>query len=252
MAIVVQPLRFLGSACWLVWRAARGITVRFWRDDPLVYRATAAAISRSVWRQLPMIAAISALIGALTGILAGQVLNVYRAEILVIATMTEALFRQIVPLVIGIFASGSTAVDLASRIGAMRLANEIEALESMGNDSAAFVLGPALAGIILAGPPHLVIGAVVSLFTAGFTVVATANIGWHDLYTLTLTDRSGLALLAGLGKVMVYSLIAFAVGAGIGSRPVRVPSDIGARAGEAFRTGLLGILAAATLWEALA
>ncbi|CAH0498155.1 ABC transporter permease [Novosphingobium sp. CECT 9465] len=252
MATVIEPVRFLGTACWLVWRAARGITVRCWHDDPLVYGATAVAISRSVWRQLPMIAAISALIGALTGILAGQVLNVYRAELLVLAAMTEALFRQIVPLVIGIFASGSTAVDLASRIGAMRLANEIEALESMGNDSAAFVLGPALAGIVLAGPPHLIVGAAVSLLAAGLTVVATANIGWHDLYILTLTDRSGVALLAGLGKVMVYSLIAFAVGAAIGAQPVRVPSDIGARAGQAFRTGLLAILAAATLWEAFA
>lgn len=252
MAFLMRPVRFVGLASWLTWRAARGIVERFWRNDPLVHGATAAALARSIWRQLPMIAAISALSGALTGILAAQVLDVYRAELLVIATMTEALFRQIVPLVIGIFASGSTAVDLASRIGAMRLANEIEALESMGTDPAAFVLGPALAGVIAAGPPHLVVGAGVSLLTAGTTVTAMANIGWHDLYTLALTDRSGFALLTGLGKVMVYSVIAFAVGAVVGSRAVRVPSDIGARSGEAFRTGLLAILATAAVWEALA
>ncbi|MBA4353969.1 MAG: ABC transporter permease [Novosphingobium sp.] len=245
------PLRFIGSACWLVWRAARGVAIRFWQGDPLVYTATAAAISQSMWRQLPMIAAMSALIGALTGILAGQVLNVYKAELLVLAAMTDALFRHILPLVIGIFASGSTAVDLASRMGAMRLANEIEALESMGNDSAGFVLGPALVGVMIANPPQLAVGAIVSLVTANLTVAATANIGWHDLYTLTLTDRSGLALLAGLGKTTLFSMVAFATGAAIGSRPVRVPADIGARAGEAFRIGLLAILGTATLWVAL-
>lgn len=251
MAAMTGPLRFVGLACWLSWRAARGIVTRCWREDPLVYAATASAIKQSLWRQLPMVAAMAALIGALTGILAGQVLNVYKADLLVMASMTDALFRHILPLVIGIFASGSTAVDLASRMGAMRLANEIEALECMEHDPAAFVLGPTLAGVMIANPPQLAVGAVISLLAANVTVSATANIGWHDLYTLTLTDRSGLALLTGLAKTTLFSLVAFAVGATIGSRPVRVPADIGKHAGEAFRTGLLAVLATATAWVAL-
>jgi hypothetical protein len=55
-----------------------------------------------------------------------------------------------------------------------------------------------------------------------------------------------------MAKALLFAVIAFGVGAAVGSQPVRVPADIGQRAGRAFTIGLLAIFTAAALWVGLA
>ena len=252
MALIGPSLRSIGTAVWLVWRAARGIWLRCWQRDPLAVPGLAQAIARFVWGPLPTIAALSALIGLLSGVLVARILSAYNAELLVIGTLVDVLFRQVLPLVIGIFVSGGIAVELTARLGAMTLANEIEALESMGHDPAAFVLGPQLLAIVIASPLHMAVAAAAAAVAAWVPIHLSADIPWRELVQIVLSDKVRSALLTGVAKSLLFALIAFAVGAATGSRAVRVPSDIGRGVSLAFRTGLLAIFAAATLWVSLA
>jgi ABC-type transporter Mla maintaining outer membrane lipid asymmetry permease subunit MlaE len=228
------------------------MATRLFAGDPLAARALAEALRQFVWAPLPTLLALSALIGVIAGILVARLLAVYNAETVVVGVLDVTLLRQVLPLIVGIFASGSVAVELTARLGAMSLANEIDALESLGHDPVAHVLGPPLVAIIAAAPLHMTLAGAAALLGAGLPLALGANLGWHALFGLALTRPVAAALLGGIAKTVVFAWLAFAVGSAIGARPVRRPAEIGRRTRRAFTAGLLATFAAAALWVALA
>jgi ABC-type transporter Mla maintaining outer membrane lipid asymmetry permease subunit MlaE len=249
--VIGGGVRALGTALWLSWRSARGLWRQSWAGDPLAKRSLAEALGRFVWEPLPVLIALAALIGLILGLLAAQVLYVYNAELLVIGTLVETMLRHVLPLIIGIFASGSVSVELASRLSAMSLAHEIDALESMGHDPAAFTLGAPLAAVLAASPLHMTFAAIAALIAAAVPLHLSANLPWGELLRAGYSAEAASALLTGVGKAFVFAWIAFGVGAAVGRRPALMPGEIGRRAGQAFTRGLLAIFTAAAIWVAV-
>lgn len=237
---------------WLIARAGQGLWQSVITGDPLAQRRIADAMGLFVWRPLVTLLPLSALVGLIAAIAASRALNLYHAELLIVGALVKALAKDIVPLVVGVFASGSIAVELASRLGAMSLNNEIDALEALGHDPARFAMGPSLIAVVSSAPVHMVCAAAVALTVAALPLQGMANLAWASYFQLAFTDEVARALLTGIAKVIVFALIAFAVGASVGARAVRTPGEIGRHATLAFTAGLLGIFAAAALWAALA
>ena len=242
----------IGTGAWLIGRAGRGVWRSAWAGDPLAQRNLATALAIFLWRPLMTLLPLAALAGIIAGIAAARLLDLYRAELLVMDGLVRALLRDVFPLVVGTFASGSVSVALSARLGAMSLNREVDALETMGLDPVTLILSPSLAAILVAAPAHMFGAGAAALFTCGFLLHVSAQIGWHDYGLIALSSGAASALLTGMMKAIVFALIAFAVGATVGARPARTPADIGRRATRAFTSGLLGIFAAAALWTALA
>lgn len=252
LALLESPVRACGTGVWLVCQALRGMARSFVAGDPLAAARLGEALVRFVWRPLPTLLVLSVLVGIIAGTSVASVLALYNAETLMIGALADVLLRQVLPLIVGIFASGSVSVELAARLGAMSLANEVDALDAMGHDPVAYILGPPVVAVVAASPVHVLLAAAAALLGAALPLHYSANVAWVDLAHLALSDRSVSALLVGLGKGLLFSLIAFAVGATIGSSPVRIPATIGRHTGQAFTAGLLGIFTAAALWAVLA
>ena len=252
MAQLSSGPRAVGAGSWLIWRALRG----FWRQslvgDPLSEASLAEALGRFLWGPLPTLMALAALTGVIAGISVASVLEVYDAELLIIGALYDVLLRQILPLVVGIFASGSVSVELASRLGAMSLAREIDALEAMGHDPVPRVLGGPVVAVLAASPVHMLLAALAAFAGAALPLHLSANVAYQGLAHLAVSNAAAQALLTGMAKALLFAALAFGVGAVVGSRPVRIPADIGRRAGRAFTTGLLLIFVAAALWTGLA
>jgi len=241
----------VGTATWLIWRSIRAMARQLLAGDPLAERGLADALGQFVWTPLPRLMALAGLVGVIAGVSAGKILALYNAELLVVGALVDAMLRQILPLVVGVFASGSVSVEIASRLGAMSLAQEIDALEAMGHDPVDHALAPPATAVIVATPVHMVAAALAALISAGLVLNLSANIPARTLLDLVFSGAASVALLTGVAKVLLFALIALGVGAAVGSRPVRSPGQIGRRAGQAFTAGLLGIFAAGATWAAL-
>ena len=233
----------VGAGLWLIGRAARGMARRLVAGDRLAQRQLADSLPLHVWRPLRTLLPLAALAGMIAGIGAARLLALYNAQIPVQSALAETLLRDIVPLLVGLFASGSVSVALSSRLGAMSLNREIDALDA---------LGPALVAVLLSVPIHMMLAGLAALVGCALPLRLTANIGWAQWAGFAFSHEAAGAMLTGMAKVLVYALIAFGVGGAVGARPVRSPADIGRRATTAFTAGLLGIFAAAVLWTALA
>lgn len=241
----------LGAGAWLVVRALRGMTRRIVAGDLLAERQLGAALPLYIWGPLTTLLPLAALAGVIAGIGASRLLGVYNAEIPVLTMLTETLLRDVVPLLVGLFASGSVSVELSSRLGAMSLNREIDALEALGRDPVDHALGPSVIAVLLSTPVHMLLAGLSALAACGLPLRMSANIAWRAWAGFALSHAAASAMLTGMAKVLLYTLIAFAVGSAIGAKPVRSPADIGRRATTAFTAGLLGIFTAAALWTAL-
>lgn len=246
-----RMLAGLGSAVWLVVQAVRGMARRMLAGDRLARRQLADALILHAWRPLRTLLPLAALAGIIAGIGAARLLALYSAEIPVQTMLADLLMRDVTPLLVGLFASGSVSVELAARLGAMSLNHEIDALEALGRDPVDHALGPFVAAVILSAPIHMLLSGMVAVVACGIPLHVDANIAWRAWLGFGLSHEAARAMLTGMAKVLLFALIAFGVGSAVGARPVRSPADIGRRATTAFTAGLLGIFAAAALWTAL-
>ncbi|MDT7536038.1 ABC transporter permease [Sphingobium sp. SA2] len=244
-------LAALGAGLWLIGRAARGMARRVIAGDRLAQRQLADGLRLHVWRPLRTLLPLAALAGMIAGIGAARLLALYNAQIPVQSALAQTLLRDIVPLLVGLFASGSVSVALSSRLGAMSLNREIDALEALGRDPVGHALGPALVAVLLSVPIHMMLGGLAALVGCALPLGLIANISWSQWAGFSFSHEAAGAMLTGMGKVLVYALIAFGVGGAVGAKPVRSPADIGRRATTAFTAGLLGIFTAAAIWTAL-
>jgi ABC-type transporter Mla maintaining outer membrane lipid asymmetry permease subunit MlaE len=252
MTALTRALGGLGVALWLIVRSARGIVLRMVAGDRLAQRQIATALPLYIWRPLRTLLPLAGLAGFIAGTGAARLLGLYNAQIPVQDALADTLLRDVVPLVVGLFASGSISVELSSRLGAMSLNREIDALEALGHDPVDHALGPSMVAVLLSAPLHMMLAGIAALIACGIPLHVTANIGWHEWSAFAFSHDAARAMLTGMAKVLIYALIAFGVGSAIGARPTRSPADIGRRATTAFTAGLLGIFTAAALWTALA
>lgn len=250
--IITKPVAAIGAGLWLTTRAGLGLSQRLWRGEALAQRQLADALPVHVWRPLRTLLPLAMLAGMIAGIGAARLLTLYNAQLPVLGALAQLLARDIVPLLVGLFACGSVSVALAARLGAMGLSREIDALEALGRDPAAHALGPALGAVLLSAPIHGGLGGIAAVFGCGLPLGLIANVGWPLWTGFAFSHDAAQAMLTGIGKIVLYALIAFAVGSAVGAKPARSPADIGRRAITAFTAGLLGIFTAAALWTALA
>lgn len=252
LAPISRAFREVGTAVWLLGRAAYGGMLDLIERDDLARSRLAAAMETFVWRPLPTLAALAALVGVIVGASSANALRIYHAELAVGGVIAIAMVREILPVLIGIFAAGRVAVELAARLGVMRLGREIEALEAMGLEPGRYVLAPALIAILLAAPVHMVVAVTAAFITTGLMLQQDALVPWPNYLELTLVSATFRAMLTGMCKTLLFFVIAGAVGAATGSRHERGPRAVGLQATSAFTAGLLGVLAAAALWAVLA
>lgn len=247
----MAALRGVGGGAWLVARAARGTWTRWTAGDPLLAPSLARDLARFLWGPVPTLAALAALTGLIAGISAARVLSLYHAELLVLRALVDALLRQVLPLVIGIFAASGVAVTVATRLGAMSLQREIDALETMGHDPVPFALGTPVVAVVAAVPVHMALAGVAALLGAGLPLVASANVPWRMLAAVATAQPAIAALATGMAKVALFSALALMVGAAVGAHRVATPAALSATGARAFTLGLLCVFAAAALWTAL-
>ena len=246
-----QWLVGIGTASWLMLRAARGLSQDVVESDALTARRLAAAFATYLWRPLPIFAALGILTGLISGTIAAQLLTIYFAQPAIEPVLVRALCRDVLPILLGIFFAGRVSVELAARLAGTALAREIDALEALGRDPTRHILSPALAAVIAAVPVLMLVGVACAIAATGFVLDRSGLTLMPTFIGLTLDYVTAGALAEGTLKALLFAILAFGTGASVGAGGARSPAEIGERATTAFTIGLFSILAAATLWTLL-
>jgi phospholipid/cholesterol/gamma-HCH transport system permease protein len=104
------------------------------------------------WRSLPLIAAAGFSVGAVLSMHTRASLEQFGAEALIPAGLALALFKETGPLVTGLLFAGRVGAGIGAELGAMRVTEQIDALESLAVDSFKYLVVTRVAACVLVLP----------------------------------------------------------------------------------------------------
>lgn len=163
--------------------------------------------------------------GALTGVVGGL-----------------ANIREMAPIAAGIAFAAQAGCRMTAEVGAMRISEEIDAIESLGIRSIPFVVGTRLLGGILCVAPAYMATLLLSFVVCRVlvTVVHSQSVGTYNHYFVQFIDPVGLAF--SVVKAMVFCAAVTLIHCYFGFFARGGPSGVGIASGRAIRASLVMII----------
>jgi phospholipid/cholesterol/gamma-HCH transport system permease protein len=147
--------------------------------------------------------------------------------------------REIAPLVAGLALSATVGAGFTAQLGAMRINEEIDALEGMGVPSLPYLVTSRIIAGIIAIIPLYAIGLVSSYFASReITILFNGqSAGTYDHYFALFLPP--VDVLWSFVKVLIFSLVVILVHCYYGYRATGGPAGVGVAVGRAVRTAIV-------------
>lgn len=149
--------------------------------------------------------------------------------------------RELAPLVSGLALSATVGCGFTAQLGAMRISDEIDALEVMAVPSVPFLVTTRLVAGMIAVVPLYVIGLLSSFIATRFlvTVGFDQSPGTYDHYfNLFLPPYD---ILWSFGKVIIFAMLVMLIHTYYGFHASGGPAGVGVAVGRAVRTSIVVI-----------
>ncbi|MBK0866331.1 MULTISPECIES: ABC transporter permease [unclassified Saccharopolyspora] len=147
--------------------------------------------------------------------------------------------REIAPLVAGLALSATVGSGFTAQLGAMRISDEIDALEVMGVPSLPYLVTTRVVAGFVAVVPLYVLGLLTSYISSRAVTVMLygQSAGTYDHYfNLFLPPED---VLWSFGKVLVFSVVVIMTHCYYGYRASGGPAGVGIAVGRAVRTAIV-------------
>lgn len=163
--------------------------------------------------------------GALTGVVGGL-----------------ANIREMAPLAAGIAFSAQTGCRMTAEIGAMRVSEEIDAIEGMGVRSIPFVVGTRVVGGVLCVLPAYLATLLLSFVVTRtlVTIIHPQSVGTYNHYFEQFLDPMGIVY--SVIKALTFCLAVSIIHCYYGFFTTGGPAGVGVASGRAVRASLVTII----------
>jgi phospholipid/cholesterol/gamma-HCH transport system permease protein len=149
--------------------------------------------------------------------------------------------REIAPLVAGLALSATVGAGFTAQLGAMRINEEVDALEGMGVPSLPYLVTTRIVAGFIAVIPLYALGLVSSYFGSRVVTVLFngQSAGTYDHYFGLFL--SPVDVLWSFLKVMIFSVVVILIHTYYGYRASGGPAGVGVAVGRAVRTAIVMI-----------
>ena len=149
--------------------------------------------------------------------------------------------REIAPLVAGIALAATVGCGFTAQLGAMRISEEVDALEVMAIPSMPFLVTTRIVAGLVAIVPLYVIGLLSSYFATRLTVTQFygQSAGTYDHYFNQFLPPGDV--LWSFGKVLVFAVVVILIHCYHGYTASGGPAGVGVAVGRAVRTSIVAV-----------
>ena len=149
--------------------------------------------------------------------------------------------REIAPLVAGIALAATVGCGFTAQLGAMRISEEVDALEVMAIPSLPFLVTTRILAALIAVIPLYVVGLLSSYFATRLTVTKFfgQSTGTYDHYFDLFLPPGDV--LWSFGKVLVFAVVVIMIHCYHGYNASGGPAGVGVAVGRAVRTSIVAI-----------
>jgi len=192
-------------------------------------------------RSIPVVFVTAVFVGMVFAIQIVKEFLRFGASALIGGVMGLALWRELVPLLSGVVVAGRIGAAITAELGSMKVTEQIEALESMGQNPITFLVVPRVIATTLMIP--LLVGAadIIGFFSGFYVAVSSGNVNPYSYFSsadsmLVLKDIYG-----GLIKAGLFSFVIAIIGCYMGLRAEGGAKGVGETTTASVVTSLISI-----------
>jgi len=149
--------------------------------------------------------------------------------------------REAAPLIAGVALAATIGCGFTAQLGAMRISEEVDALEVMGIPSVPYLVTTRMIAAVIAVVPLYAIGLFASYLATRVVTTATygQSPGTYDHYFLQYL--APVDVLWSFGKVLVFAVVIVLVHCYHGYHAKGGPAGVGLAVGHAIRTSIVAL-----------
>jgi phospholipid/cholesterol/gamma-HCH transport system permease protein len=194
---------------------------------PYEVREIARQVFEIGWRSIPLIAASGFAIGIVLSMHTRASLERFGAEAMIPAGLAIALIRETGPLTAGLLMSGRVGAGIGAEIGAMKVTEQIDALEAVAVDSFKFLAVTRIVACVLAMP---LLTAIIDFcgIVGGYVAEATiSGMSWHLYFRRAFSLVEFNDFIPATLKTAVFGLIIGTVASYLGFTTTQGTEGVG-------------------------
>jgi phospholipid/cholesterol/gamma-HCH transport system permease protein len=182
------------------------------RPHRIRWAAVISACERTGLDALPIVATTSLFIGAVIGLLGANMLRDFGAQVFAVELIGIGVLREFNVLITAILLAGRSSSAFAAEIGAMKMNQEIDAMQVMGVDPFEALVMPRFIALLLMMPLLVFVATLAGL--AGGMLVTWATLDLSPTFFLQrIVDNVGpTQFWVGMSKAPVMAMMIAAIG----------------------------------------
>lgn len=204
-------LAYLGSLTLLVGASGSALVSSPLKRRRTLRRAVHQSMAVGV-RAVPIITLITFFVGVIIALQGAYGLQRLGALHLVAGLVAISITRELGPLVAAIVVIGRSGSAFAAEIGAMSVAEELDALRTMALDPVTFLVTPKLAAMIIMMPCLAIWSDLMGILGGALFGVTGAGFTFGSYFIATKEALALRDITTGLAKSLVFGIVITAVG----------------------------------------
>jgi len=174
---------------------------------PYEFKETARHVFEIGWRSTPLIALAGFSIGVVLSMHTRASLERFGAEAMIPAALAIAFVRETGPLVCALLISGRVGAGIGAEIGAMKVTEQIDALEASAVDSFKYLAVTRIVACMIAMPLLTMIMDFCGMFGGYVAEASTSGMSWHLYFHRAFSIIEFSDFIPATVKTIVFGLI---------------------------------------------
>jgi phospholipid/cholesterol/gamma-HCH transport system permease protein len=200
--LIIGPLAWIGEVSLF---GARALAEAL--RPPYEFREIARHIYEIGWRSAPLIATSGFAIGVVLSMHTRASLERFGAEAMIPAGLAIALIRETGPLVTGLLVAGRVGAGIGAELGAMKVTEQIDALEAVAVDSFKYLAVTRILACILAMPLLTSITDFCGILGGWLAEASISGMSWHLYFRRAFSLIEFSDFIPATFKTAVFGLI---------------------------------------------
>lgn len=179
------------------------------------------------WRSLPLIGTSGLAIGVVLSMHTRASLERFGADAMIPAGLALALARETGPLVTALLAAGRVGAGIGAELGAMRVTEQIDALEASAVDSFKFLAVTRIVACVIALPLLTMVAVCCGVLGGYFAETAVSGMSWQLYFNRAFSALEFRDIVPSTLKTTVFGMIIGTIGCYLGFTTTQGTEGVG-------------------------
>ena len=211
-------------------------------NDTLIYMQKAGVDA------IPIVSLISFLLGLIMAFMSSAQLQQFGANIYVASLVAMAMTRELGPIMTAVIVAGRTSSSFAAEIGTMKIAEEVDALFTMGFDPTQYLAVPRILACMIVVPILTLFSDLFAMLGALFVGVFMLDLTANAFITQTIRTLTLFEVFFGVFKSGIFAVLISWIACLRGFRVTGGAASVGQATTSAVVSSIFLIIASDTIF----